>query len=325
MRALVRAKIHPFDHFDRLWDIDRLSGASESTDDYEQTVKRLFRSLHYSVVDVQIEDITQIISEIDEETARSNSKKASRAKTKTYQLKLSPEHVQSIKEIIREIPESIRKTECRRVVCFGYSSDGQSHFLVFAMNINDLHIRIRGGLFGKTEQACKDLIQKAAQHRKGINSPARNIKAMLTGSYKNANNVFMTINPSVDVMEPGQSMPTIKGEIVESVWKEIYKSNRREVLLSIIFFSVAFLLLVFSPTMAIAFNPTALFFENVLKSFLNPNIVPNYTVDYIQGALERTYSALFVSSVVSIAGLATKVFDIVKTMPIKWVMEINES
>jgi len=125
-------------------------------------------------------------------------------------------------------------------------------------------------------------------------------------------------------MEPKETSPTIVGTVIESVWTELYETNRKEVLLATSFFFIAFILLIFTPTIAPAIQPHGRLFENALKTFINPKIVPVYSVDYVQGALERTYSALFVSSVVSFAGLTTRLFDIVRTQPIKWVMDIEE-
>jgi len=324
MRALIRVKLHPFERFNQLWDVDNLSGESPSTDDYEREIRQLLRRLHYDVFDICQEDMDMILNDLEHESKSSSSEKTKKL-VRSAQCGLTEDNILTIKDIIREIPQKLRDKECRRAICLGYSSEGQAPFIVFAVNIRDLHIRIRGGLFGKTERACKDIILKAAIHRKINKSIAARFGRLISGQWRNFQPTYLTIQKKIEVMEPNEPMPTIVGTVIESVWAELYSTNRREVLLSAAFFFVALILVIFTPTMAVQFEPIAKVFETILKSFINPRLVPSYEVQYISSALERTYSALFVSSLVSFATLLTSYVDIKRNFPIKWVMDIEEN
>ena len=97
------------------------------------------------------------------------------------------------------------------------------------------------------------------------------------------------------------------GEIIESASVEGLRQSKYDLVL------IAFTLL----------GSIGLFFGSpllapVLYSLLSWLGITEYDALYIQGALERTYSAFIVSFFVASLGILTKIFDLQKSKPIKW-------
>ncbi|MBK9781241.1 MAG: hypothetical protein IPP55_14495 [Anaerolineales bacterium] len=117
MRALITAKLHPYDFFMKRWDVDNLSGKSPSTDDYELGVRKIFRSMQYDIEDLLKEDMGQILVEVELDEIGVNESSL-QVNNSNYQYSISEENVKIIKDIVHEIPKNLRKTECRRPICF---------------------------------------------------------------------------------------------------------------------------------------------------------------------------------------------------------------
>lgn len=334
MRALLRAQLHPKERFDKLWDLNLDHSRVPSLDDYEQGVREIFRRMQYNVIVICQEDIDAILDEVEQEekTDLDNPSSQPRAKLPSGQnVSVSPDCFldanvrQIVKDLIRETPRALRRFEYRRVIMLAYGRD-QAYFLVSAVNIDELHIRIKGGLFGSTERTCKDLIRKVSHDRKQVHPTLLRTLFLALGRHRNQlGSGYLTLTHNIEVIEPGERNATIFGEIIESPLRDLIKKNRSEYRLALLFFFSSFLLLIFTPTLAIWLEPLAVWVQSILEYFFNPDVIPEYTSLYIQGTLERLYSALFVTSIVTAANLIYKFLDIRRTRPINWRLDIDET
>jgi len=227
------------------------------------------------------------------------------AAVKTGQVDLEKDA--TVEELIKDIPPDIKEQETGHLIMLGYTSEGQSHFLVTGVNPTEVHIRVKGRLYGRLRRACVDIyknaerLKKRRQKRKSLLLLKNDSKGILITPY-------LILRKTIEVMEPLRDHPTIRGEIIESALSEVVKDNRNEVVL-IIFTLVGSVFLFFAtPYLA----PVL---QTFLVKFLN---VVGYSKDYIQGALERTYSAFLVSFAVTLLTVLTKAFEISRFKPIRW-------
>jgi hypothetical protein len=112
-------------------------------------------------------------------------------------------------------------------------------------------------------------------------------------------------------MEPHRDHPTIQGEIIYSALSEVLQRNSNQRIMMIIAMIISGTLFIYSPQLAPIIQP--------LFTWINPLM----TVGYIQGALERTYSAFLVTFIVTFFTFAIQVFQLRKQKPIIWELDLE--
>ncbi len=217
-----------------------------------------------------------------------------------------------VNEILEDMPPDIKEQETEHLILLGYVGEGQSHFIVTGVNPTEIHIRIKGRLFGRLRRACTDLIKNARKLRDKRQVRILGGRLLIAKSKASEKDhissaPYIEIRHTVEVMEPKRDHPTMLGEIIESASIEGLRQSKYDLVL------IAFTL----------FGSIGLFFGSpllapVLYDLLNWLGITGYDVEYIQGALERTYSAFIVSFFVTGLGILTKIFDLQKSKPIKW-------
>lgn len=217
-----------------------------------------------------------------------------------------------VNEILEDMPPDIKEQETEHLILLGYVGEGQSHFIVTGVNPTEIHIRIKGRLFGRLRRACTDLIKNARKLRdkrqvRFFGSRLLIAKSKTSEKAHISSAPYIEVRHTVEVMEPKRDHPTMLGEIIESASVEGLRQSKYDLVL------IAFTLL----------GSIGLFFGSpllapVLYSLLSWLGITEYDALYIQGALERTYSAFIVSFFVASLGILTKIFDLQKSKPIKW-------
>jgi hypothetical protein len=268
MRALIRAKLNPPEHFNSLW---------HNRVEFDKAVADLFQDMEFGP------EITGQEAIINDSIAQ---------------------------KIIQDIPEDIKEQETKHLILLGYSGLGQAHFIVSGVNPTEIHIRIKGGLFGRIERSCRDITDKSLKLKK---SRQKSPPFFLS---KNSEGTYLTLSPVIDVLEPTRDTPTITGEVIEAPMSEVIRKSRNEVALIIFTFLGALFLFFLTPTLA----PGV---QKFLSGLVSPAYAQGYTLIYVQGALERTYSAFLVTFSVSVIGLLTKIFELWRLKPVKWIMDIE--
>lgn len=213
-----------------------------------------------------------------------------------------------VKEIIQDMPPDIKEQETQHLIMLGYTGEGQSHFVVTGVNPAEIHIRIKGRLFGRLRRACANIYQNSRKLR----SRRRNT-VIESGESEKKIIPYLKVRSVIEVMEPMRDHPTILGEIIESPWTELLRQNANELYLAGFTFFSSVSLFFLSPILA----PRI---EDYLIQTFKTTI---YNQVYIQGALERTYSAFLVSFAVTLLGLSIKYFNIRHQRPIKWDSDIE--
>lgn len=217
-----------------------------------------------------------------------------------------------VNEILEDMPPDIKEQETEHLILLGYVGEGQSHFIVTGVNPTELHIRIKGRLFGRLRRACADLIKNARKLRDkrqfrllGGRILLAKFKAFEKDNISSA--PYIEIRRTVEVMEPKRDHPTMLGEIIDSAIVEGLRQSKYDSV--IILFTL--------------FGSIGLFFGSpilapVLHDFLNWLRITGYDAKYIQEALERTYSAFLVSFFISGLGVLTRIFNLRQSKPIIW-------
>ena len=107
-------------------------------------------------------------------------------------------------------------------------------------------------------------------------------------------------------MEPKSFFPTIKGEIIQNPFREVLTKEYAEAIIMAVSFVLAGVLFFTTPSMA----PR-------LKRFLE-SLGFFFETSYIQGAVERVFSAFVVTFFISFIGLIIKYFALRRRRPIDW-------
>jgi hypothetical protein len=213
-----------------------------------------------------------------------------------------------VKEIIQDMPPDIKEQETQHLIMLGYTGEGQSHFVVTGVNPTEIHIRIKGRLFGRLRRACANIFQNSRK----IRSQWRISRFGQKLAEKDVL-PYLEVRHSIEVMEPMRDHPTILGEIIDSPLRETIRQNTNEIYLALFTFVGSVTLFFLSPVLA----PLI---QNFFVQTFQTNI---YDVDYIRGALERTYSAFLVSFAIAALGLSIRYFDLRHQQPIKWDPDIE--
>ncbi len=214
------------------------------------------------------------------------------------------EDSEEVKELFENLQGTIYEEEKRHVVMLGYTSAGQAEFVVCSINPNVLHIRVRDDLFEKLRLACREICAETWNH----GDAARRDHLFFWRRPR----PYLVLQETIEVMEPGNKTVTILGHIIRDPFRAMLRYNWRKFALGTATLLIAVILFWFSPSLAAP-----------LQQILN--IVKFFEVDYLQGALERTYSAFLVTFAVTFIELAMRYADLRRMRPIVWNAGIEPS
>jgi hypothetical protein len=222
-----------------------------------------------------------------------------------------------VNEILEDMPPDIKEQETEHLILIGYVGEGQSHFIVTGVNPTEIHIRIKGRLFGRLRRACTDLIKNARKLRdkrqiRILGGRLRIAKSKTSEKDSISSAPYIEIRRTVEVMEPKRDHPTMLGEIIDSASAEGLRQSKYDIVI-ILFTLLGSIGLFFS-------SP---YLAPVLHDFLSWLGISGYDTKYIQEALERTYSAFLVSFFIAGLGVLTRIFDLHQSKPIKWDMDLE--
>lgn len=204
-----------------------------------------------------------------------------------------------VNRLFESVPETIKNEELKHLVLLGYTSEGQAKFVVCSINQNILHIRVRDDLFDKLKRACKEICMGAWRHAA--------VSSFLMRRHRKEPNwdLFLSIRGPIEVMEPNHSHPTILGHLTRKPMRTLFKHQAGESILAVLAFSLSILLFLFTPDWA-----------PIVTQILLP--IKTFDQQYIQGLLERIYSALIVTFFITTLDLAVKYRDLYRNRPILW-------
>src|SRR5262245_32223361 len=198
--------------------------------------------------------------------------------------------------IIDHIPDDIKDEELHHPILLGYISDGQVHFLVCAVNQRELHIRLQAPLFLRLRRACVELVRK---------NRSLSFRRRLIGwvPFVQPKRPYITLTPTIQVLEPGRDEPTIEGTIVNKAFVAAVRRSSDSTIISVLFGSLAL---------------TLFFFAREVATVISGRLSSKYSVDYVEGAIERMFSALLVTSLVAGLGVLIRYLELRRTRPIEW-------
>jgi hypothetical protein len=282
MRALIRLKIQPEERLRELWPKQWKQGDSGfSGKEVSQT--------HQGEMGRYYEEIAGLLMEVGF------------APLKTWHDDLINDQFVAT-NILHDIPKDIESQEKNHLVMMGYISQGQAHFTVAAINPGELHVRIQAPLFDRLRKACEDFNQKVVAFSR------RKLSWSLPGLGRevSAEQYRILVNPVIEVLEAHRDHPTLEGDIIRNPWREVTRENPGELAIVSFTFIISLLLFLFTPDLA----------PKLAGYFVAIN--PQFTETYIQGTLERIYSAFFVTFSITLFGLAVRARNLKQFMPIKW-------
>lgn len=306
MRALIRADLKPHDVFNP--SMQAGGGRSNSTQ-HDDAIMKIFEAMGYKAI--SSDEVVQLpendtIGETDPAriTARSVGNPEFRLILQDNQGKLRDT---IIEYIFRDVPEGALH-ERDSVVMVGYASYGQLGFVVSRINHAELHIRVRGDTFIRIKNTCADIQSKAElltpKYPRLLNSRLQKYDAK-------SKKPHIILNRQIEVLEPHQHTPTINGRIISSAIKEAITDDRIDELVALSTGIAALVLFLVTPYMA---DHVA----DVINAFTERIYSRSYTDAYISNAMERLFSALLVTSMVTFISFAARVFSLRRFKPIKW-------
>jgi len=210
------------------------------------------------------------------------------------ELEESPE----VRSLFENLEGTILEEERKHLLMLGYTNAGQARFVVCSTNPKVLHIRVRDDLFEKLRVACAEICVKIWKH-----SAQQRLRNFI--SRKPQRRRYLQLHDVIEVMEPAHKTATILGNIIRRPLRAVFKYHQKETLLAVFTLVTSVLLFWYAPDLAPPLTKTLA----TLKSF---------KVEYIQGALERTYSALLVTFAVTGVQLLLRYFEFRKSRPIMW-------
>jgi hypothetical protein len=74
-----------------------------------------------------------------------------------------------------DVPPDVRKREFQHLIMLGNASDGQSRFVVCAVNPTELQIRMSQGVHERLQRGCSEIFRKIKEHRLKTNPPYWNV------------------------------------------------------------------------------------------------------------------------------------------------------
>jgi hypothetical protein len=212
------------------------------------------------------------------------------------------EQWEEVKRLFEGVPNNVLSEEAKHLVMLGYTSEGQAKFVVCSINQRIIHIRVRDDLFDKLRRACREICTSIWKHAAYMHRPFG----------KRSSYLYLRVNGPVEVIEPGHGHATILGHLIKSPFRELVKTYPRESSLAVITFLVSLTLFWITPDLA-----------PVLTKELQR--IKDFQTSYIQGALERTYSAILVTFFLTTVDLAIKFRQLWIGRPIIWNAGIEPS
>jgi len=213
------------------------------------------------------------------------------------------ESSEEVKTLFEGLQGTIADEEKKHLIMLGYTSAGQAKFVVCAINQNVLHIRVRDDLFEKLRLACGEICGKIWTHSRW----RPHLKKRGTEQRR-----ALALAEVIEVMEPTHKTATILGHLIRRPLVATIKYHRGESLLALVTLATSAALFWYTPELA---EPLTRFLDR-LKTFQVP---------YIQGALERTYSALLVTFAITAIELLIKYIELRRVRPIMWNAGIEPS
>ena len=185
------------------------------------------------------------------------------------------------------------------MIMLGYTSEGQSTFLVCAINPSELHIRFRQGLFERLRRSCVEITRKLRHHHGAKLTLKRELRRRAR------------TRRIIEVMETKRDIPTIRGEIITSAFRELARRHWPEMIIALLTFAISAVLFFLTPRIA---APTHTWLRQLGFGF---------TLPYVSGAFERIYSAFLVTFFITSLTLFVNLIVIYRSKPIKWNSEIE--
>jgi hypothetical protein len=212
------------------------------------------------------------------------------------------EQWEEVKRLFEGVPNNVLLEETKHLVMLGYTSEGQAKFVVCSINQRIIHIRVRDDLFDKLRRACREICTSIWKHAAHMHRTFG----------KRPSYLYLRVNGPVEVIEPGHGHATILGHLIKSPLRELIKTYPRESSLAVITLLTSLILFWITPD-----------FAPVLTKWLQR--IKDFQISYIQGALERTYSAILVTFFLTIVDLAIKFRQLWIGRPIIWNAGIEPS
>lgn len=212
------------------------------------------------------------------------------------------ERSEEVARLFEGVPDNVREEESKHLIMLGYTSEGQAKFVVCSINQRVIHIRVRDDLFDKLRRACREI----------CTSIWRYASPRFSAFDRSTSGIHLQVNGPVEVIEPGHGHPTILGHLIRHPFRELLKTYPRESTLAVITLFVSLMLFWKTPD----FAPILTGWFQHLKQF---------QVTYIQGALERTYSAILVAFFLTSVDLGIKFWQLRVGRPIVWNAGIEPS
>jgi hypothetical protein len=226
------------------------------------------------------------------------------AGSKTLPSQMELETSEEVKALFEGLQGTIAEEEKKHLIMLGYTSAGQAKFVVCSINQNVLHIRVRDDLFEKLRLACGEICARIWAHstrwRPRFNKRNAGQRRALQ------------LAEVIEVMEPTHKTATILGHLIRWPWVATIRYHRGESLLALVALVTSGTLFWYTPELA---EPLTRFLAR-LKTF-QPS--------YVQGALERTYSALLVTFAITAIELLIKYIELRRGRPIMWNAGIEPS
>lgn len=206
---------------------------------------------------------------------------------------------EDVAKLFEGVPDPVKTQELKHLVMLGYTSEGQAKFVVCSINQNVLHIRVRDDLFDKLKRACKEICMCAWRHALKRSRLFRLIRR------KTNWHLYLFIRGPIEVMEPNHSHATILGHLVRKPLNTLIRHHPGESFLVASALILSLLLFWYTPDWA----PS-------LTQLLIP--LKKFEPQYVQGLLERVYSALLVTFFITALDLAVKYRELYRNRPILW-------
>jgi hypothetical protein len=207
------------------------------------------------------------------------------------------EQSKDVEYLFEGVPDRVKDEEMKHLIMLGYTSEGQAKFILCSINQTILHIRVRDDLFDKLRRACKEICRSVWDHS------ARQIKRSFL--LRKSSDKHFRIKGPIEVMEPGHGHPTIIGQLVRHPLASLFKNNPGESALALVTLAIAVVMFWKTPEFAPALTAWLAHFKT-------------FKPEYIQGVLERIYSAFLVTFFVTLMDLIIRYRELRRGRPIVW-------
>lgn len=206
--------------------------------------------------------------------------------------------------LFENLQGTIVEEEKKHLVMLGYAGSGQALFVVCAINQGELHIRVRDDLFEKLRAACTEICTKIWAH----SGRGRGLGV----SVGRGPHITLRLADQIDVMEPNHKSATIKGRIIYRPFLALFRYHRTATRVALAALALAAMLFVYAPAIAPRLAAGLAWFKA-------------FDTGYVQGTLERVFSAFLVTFFVSLLELFLTWRDYHRRKPVIWNAGIEPS